>query len=70
MTDTEKTKIRSLDEKADYIVWRVRVRSAISAKILKDVLSSLLRSTDKSNARHFQDQSITKFYGHPKATRT
>lgn len=37
MTETDKPRIKALDDKSDYALWRIRVKAAISAKGL-DVL--------------------------------
>jgi len=52
MTDTDKLKIRQLDDKSDYALWRIRVRAAISAKGLKKVFgeSDTATSGDASAA--------------------
>lgn len=38
MTDTDKIKIRPLDDKSDFALWRIRVQAAISAKGLSSAL--------------------------------
>lgn len=40
MTETEKIRIRQLDDKSDYALWRIRIFAAISAKSLETVFET------------------------------
>ena len=39
MTDSDKARIRPLEEKSDYSLWRVRVESACDSKGLTDAFT-------------------------------
>lgn len=52
MTDQDKYKIRPLDEKSDYSLWRLRVRAAISAKGLRTVFVQSRDESDENSDDH------------------
>ena len=48
MTDQDKLRIRQLDDKSDYSLWRVRVMSAISTKKATPAMSPIAEGADSS----------------------
>lgn len=52
--DQEKRRIRQLDEKSDYSLWRIRIISAISAKKLNYTMADMAADTDQETYRDQQ----------------
>jgi len=57
MTDQDKLRIRQLDDKSDYSLWRVRVMSAISIEKATPEMSSIAAGANSSTNEDMQQQA-------------
>ena len=55
MSGQDKLRIRQLDEKSDYSLWRIRLSPAVSAKGLDYVMT---RKVDDEEASREQDEPV------------
>lgn len=60
MTEPDKLRIRPLDDKSDYALWRIRIQAAISAKGLEEVFEEKKADNSSSDNAEKPTKSLTK----------